>query len=116
MVPLFRELREYQRFTSWVLQAFLAGRATRIPDDEVDAETEVLRERRICRSNDAHVLALARTSGARLLFTNDRDLQRDFTNREILSGTRGRVYTTLVNAATSRTHRNLLNRTDLCTA
>ena len=113
---LLQELSGYSNFNRWFQQALAAGSVRRIPDAQVDAETANLQSRNICKSNDAHVLALAIVSGARLLFTNDRDLQDDFGNRGIVSGIRGRIYTTGVHQAVSRTHRNLLNRPDLCNA
>ena len=96
-----------------------------IPDDVIDAETAAIEAQGICRSNDAHVLALARVSGARLLYTNDRALQEDFNNPQLVSEPRGLVYTTLpiggrpyaaqrdANAVTDA-HRELLERADLC--
>ena len=36
------------------------------------------------RSNDLHILALARTSNATLLFSNDKKLHDDFRNRKLL--------------------------------
>ena len=108
------ELSGYQSFNSWLVQALIAGHARRIDDGEVDAATQALQEQRICRSDDEHVLALARISGARLLFTNDQDLQQDFTDRQIVGGTRGRIYTTIEHRDIRRSHRGLLNRTDLC--
>ena len=57
---------------------------------------------------------LAQVSGARLLFTNDRDLQRDFGDRRIIGGTRGRIYTTIERTDFRTAHRNLLKRADLC--
>lgn len=91
-----------------------AGRARRIPDEEVHSETEAIRSQGLLRSDDEHVLALARVSGARLLFTNDRDLQEDFGNRQIVGGTRGRVYTTRLSGDVRDAHRDLLGRRDLC--
>ena len=85
-----------------------------VGDDEVDLETSNLQDNANCRSDDAHVLALAKVSGARLLFTNDQALQNDFGNRGIVSGTRGKVYTTLKHQEIRRSHRDLLRRTDLC--
>lgn len=112
---LFRELIQNPNFRSFFEARQQAGRAIRIPDLVVDAAEDAL-ESMDTRSNDKHVLALARISGARLLFTNDRDLQDDFRNRNIIGGTRGRIYTTLQSSGISRTHRNLLNRNDLCAA
>ena len=50
------------------------------------------------RSDDPHVLALARTAGVRLLYTGDRDLMADFKNKELIDRPRGRVYTGAANA------------------
>ena len=112
---LLQELSEYGNFRIWLTQALLSSRAILITeDDKVGDETALLQSQGICKSNDAHVLALARVSGARLLFTNDRDLQADFGNRAIIGGARGRIYTTLLRKDVRPAHRNLLNRTDLC--
>ena len=110
---LFRELVQNPSFQRFFEARQQAGRAIRIPDAVGDAaETEL--QNLPVRSNDTHVLALARVSGARLLFTNDRALQDDFRDRSIIGGTRGRVYTTRERSDVRNTHRNLLNRADLC--
>ena len=111
---LLRELEGHQKFKDWFQQALLAGRARRIDDQYVNNEAETLRACGICRSNDEHVLALAKVSGARLLYTNDRALQDDFKNTLIVEGVRGRVYTTLQRGDVRRVHRDLLGRNDLC--
>ena len=111
---LLEELSEYWNFSRWFRRARRTGQVIRVSDDAVAAETTNLESRRICKSNDAHVLALARVSGARLLFTNDQALQEDFGNRAIIQEPRGRVYTTRLHQEVRRTHQNLLNRTDLC--
>ena len=108
------ELGGYHNFNSWLVQALIAGKARRISDDTVDAAMSSLQQRQVCRSDDEHILALAQVSGARLLFTNDRALQQDFRNQRIIGGTRGRVYTTIERKDIRPSHRNLLNRTDLC--
>ena len=95
-------------------QLRLKGRVRDIPDSVVDAETETLATGKICRSNDAHVLALARVSGARLLYTNDQALQEDFGDSQIVANPRGRVYTTRLRSDVRPTHRELLERVDLC--
>ncbi len=113
---LLRELRGYGDFNRWLRTALTRNIALAIDDDEVDIETQAIRDQRVCRSDDEHVVALARVSGARLLFTNDRALQDDFRNARIVPGTRGRIYTTVEFTDVRRTHRNLLRRTDLCAA
>lgn len=90
------------------------GRVRDVADGIVDAETETLAASQICRSNDAHVLALARVSGARLLYTNDQALQQDFGDPQIVTNPRGRVYTTRLRSDVRPTHRNILSRADLC--
>lgn len=111
---LLKELGRNVRFVGWLRNAQRMGLARHVPDDDVDAETKTLRSQSICRSNDEHILALARLSGARLLYTNDNALQDDFRDRRIVRGTRGRVYTTARSQNVTGAHRNLLNRTDLC--
>ena len=46
----------------------------------------------LCVSDDEHVIALARASGARLLCSEDQLLHADFRNRDLISGPRGAVY------------------------
>ena len=114
-----------QSFLRAYNQLMFNGRVRDIQDNVVYAETVALESRQICHSNDVHVLALARVSGARLLYTNDQALQEDFNNPQLVSEPRGRVYTTLpigrrsyaaqrdANTVTD-THRGLLERADLC--
>lgn len=78
----------------WLAAAIPAGRARRIRDAVVDKETESIRAGENCRSNDFHVIALARVSGARLLFTNDRTLEQDFKDRSLVPDPRGKIYKT----------------------
>lgn len=111
---LRQELSTSRAFRTWLQTALLYGRAQSIADEEVETETQKLRSQGICSSDDEHVLALAQVSGARLLYTNDRALQRDFKNRQIVSGVQGRVYTILRSEHVTPTHRDLLRRTDLC--
>ena len=113
---LFSELSQNAEFSSVFNGMVQAGRARRIPDKDVDAEEDAIRAEGVhMKSNDIHVLALARVSGARLLFTNDGNLQDDFRDRRIIRGTQGRVYNTQDPYHTvTKTHRALLNRTDLC--
>ena len=79
-----RELNRIADFKRVFAERLQAGRARRISDESVDSETDTVRSDGVCSSNDEHVLALARVSGARLLFTNDGDLQDDFRNPQIV--------------------------------
>ena len=82
------------------------GQLVPVRDAEVDAEAQRIEQGGKLRSDDPHILALARVSGARLLYTNDRDLQKDFRNSRLLRD--GRVYTTVTNAKFDRRKKVLL--------
>lgn len=71
----------------WVRQAIVGGKARSVNDEAVDAKTEEVHASGLCLSDDPHIIALALISGARLLYSNDRDLQRDFKNRELVPDT-----------------------------
>ena len=78
------------------------------------AKTQDLQDEGQCRSDDPHVLALAIVSGARLLYSNDAALQRDFKDKRLIDSPRGKVYSTLEGNNFQRAHQRLLQRTDLC--
>lgn len=79
------------------------GRAIVIPEERFTEDEASLRGRSDLRSDDPHVLALARVSGARLLYTGDTDLIADFKDKKIIDSPRGKVYSGAANA-------NLLSR------
>lgn len=56
----------------------------------IDAETIAIKS--ACTSNDAHVVALARISGARVVATKDIQLHVDIKNKTLLDNPRGSVY------------------------
>lgn len=101
-------------FRDWAVQAQLSGRMRVANKGEVDNKAAALSEAGACKSNDHHVVALAQVSGARLLYSNDRDLQDDFRDKDLIDNPRGRVYSTLGTDSFSRAHRDLLRRRDLC--
>ena len=111
---LLRELDRNRRFREWHQQAALAGRVQRLRDDAVDDRMRQLRDARACRSNDEHVVALALVGGARLLYSNDRDLQLDFKDKNLIDAPRGRVYSTRGRGELTRQHRSLLANRNLC--
>ncbi len=76
----------------------------------MDIEVKKLETQAVYQSDDSHVLALALVSGARLLFSNDQLLQKDFKNPKIINSGkgRGRVYSTALSKDVSSTHRSLL--------
>ncbi len=85
---------EYERLRSIqpiILELDRAGRCRQLDDGAVDGEAMHLTREGLCRSDDEHILAVARVSGVRLLCSNDTDLHADFTNPRILSP-KGSVY------------------------
>ena len=109
---------ELARSTSGLEKLFqqlgLAGRMTIEDKDEVLGKTEELLRKGLCRSDDEHVIALAQVSGARLLFTNDGDLQDDFKNYRLIDNPRGKIYTTRINKKFNEPKRKLLRQKELC--
>ena len=83
-----RKLEDYYR----------AGRAQLVPASRFAQDEAELKASGELRSDDPHVLALARESGARLLYTGDNKLIADFGNRRIIQKPRGKVYSGAANA------------------
>lgn len=87
---LARELDKVQAAAVQLAELRRSGRASFVPDEKIEAEVACLPD---ChRSNDPHVLALARLTGARLLCTEDCDLIADFKDRHLIPAPKGRVY------------------------
>ena len=77
---------------------FRAGKARLVPEDRFAKDEAELKASGELRSDDPHVLALARESGARLLYTGDNKLIADFRDPRIIQKPRGRVYKGAANA------------------
>lgn len=112
-------IRSGQQMQRWFAELQRGGRLTVHSDEDVDAmEADLLARRRgaadACESDDHHIIALARATGARLLYTNDSALQADFDNKRLVDSPRGKVYSTSVTSDFSRDRRRLLAQTDLC--
>jgi hypothetical protein len=86
---------EYKRMDAFwriLLRLDQQGSARQVPDQDVQAETERLVQLNVCASDDPHIIALARIGKVRLLCTNDQALTDDFTNPDLISEPRGKVY------------------------
>ena len=110
---LLRELELSSGFSVWAAAALRAGKMRIVNEGKVIGRTEELIEEGRCRSNDPHVLALAQISGARLLYSNDKDLQQDFKDSRLIHP-EGYVYSTLKGKKLTSTHKRHLGRRDLC--
>ena len=112
---LLEELERSARgFNEWVRNASLYGRARLIDADQVAEQTAQVEKDGAYTSDDPHVLALAQVSGARLLYSNDAELQKDFKRKRLINNPPGKVYSTLKDKAFTSTHRGLLEASDLC--
>ena len=77
---------------------YRAGKARLVPASRFAEDEAKLKASGKLRSNDSHVLALARVSGARLLYTKDSDLITDFKDHRLISNPRGKIYSGAANA------------------
>ena len=105
-------------FRDWASQAANSGKLRTLKEGEVSARTKRIEHERRHGSNDAHILAVAQISGARLLYTNDEDLQKDFRDRKLINNPPGKIYSTDKDSNPDKeftsAHRRLLGRKDLC--
>lgn len=68
------------------------GQARTVDDHLVEQEIAVVIAKGLCRSNDEHVIALARVARVGLLCADDAALKQDFKTRELINNPRGKVY------------------------
>ena len=101
-------------FRQWATGALLAGKLRIVDYDQVHRRTLKIQGQAQFESDDPHLLALAQISGSRLLYSNDRDLHRDFRKKVLIDKPRGKVYSTLQTKNFTSTHRRLLQQRDLC--
>ena len=100
------------RYEEWAEEAVLDGRLRVADISRVAAETDRLRKSGDCKSNDEHVIALAIISGARMLYSHDRDLQVDF--KSLLPGLPGKVFPTGTSKNAGRNRKGMLQSDVLC--
>jgi len=87
-----QEIARDDRARRWFVTLERSGRARSIDKTDVDAEEIQVRRSKLCASDDEHLIALARMSGARVFCTEDKTLFEDVRNARLLSRPRGRVY------------------------
>lgn len=104
---LAKELNQVQGARRYLRALQQAGRAILFPESEVNEEETRVWNTGLCKSDDPHVIALTRISGARTLCSRDKDLHDDFKNRKLLSNPRATVYQ-------NPAHAHLLRHTQSC--
>lgn len=95
------------RIKRWMLELIRNGSAVQYPNDKINSEAGGLDRAGSCTSDDSHIIALARRSGSRLLYTKDAKIQQDFKNKRLLDRPRGKIYS-------SRRNQDLLERCPQC--
>jgi hypothetical protein len=104
---LAAELARVEKARRYLRTLLQAGLARFFTNEAIRVEEATVAGTGLCRSNDPHVVALARVSGARILCTRDRKLQRDFRDHQLISNPRGSIYQ-------RREHANLLRHSSSC--
>jgi hypothetical protein len=89
---LSEEIDKVDKAKRFVRALSQAGHAKLISSALINKDAEEVRTQ--CKSNDNHVIALARISGARLLCSHDKELHKDFRNVSIVPEPRGHIYQT----------------------
>lgn len=82
----------HPRLDDWLRTVKLAGMLRQAEDQAVDQIEANLVAGNRCRSNDAHIIALAIISGARLLYSRDQILHQDFRDKTLIDNPRGKIY------------------------
>ena len=111
----FRELCKTSA-NELIQELIFSGKMRKEDEQEVDALTAKLENEGGFISDDPHILALAQVSGARLLYSNDKKLHKDFKNKKLIDNPQGKSYSTIRGGGFKDSHKNLLRlkRKDLC--
>lgn len=107
------------RMQEWIRELSYTGSLTEVDSALVNHEAEAIRKMRSTgtlrvRSNDIHLLALARIAGARLLFSRDRKLRDDFKDPLLINGPRGKVLNSTLDSNLTRARKAMLDDRSLC--
>lgn len=89
---LRREYLKSKEVMKQLVELDRKSRARIVSDAQVDEATAVLKASGLCRSNDAHVIALAKVGKVALLCACDKELKRDFKTKALIDKPRGKVY------------------------
>ena len=88
---LKEELFNKEMIRKWAYTAINDGRLKEYSNENVTKVIKNLKKEKL-KSNDLHIIDLARASGARLLYSDDSDLQDDFKNKNFINNPAGKIY------------------------
>ena len=103
----YDELKRVGRAAIFIQQLARAGHALQFRKESIEAEEKVVAQFNLMRSDDPHVIALARISGARVVCTDDVALIDDFKNTRLVPSPKGKVYR-------RKNHQNVLGHSKGC--
>ena len=108
------ELTHDGRFRAWSETAIQYGRLQLVDGAKINERAAELHRKNACISDDEHVIALAQLSGARLLFSNEPNLHKDFKSKILIDEPRGKVFSTKDGKEFTSGHKRLLANRTLC--
>ncbi len=88
---LTKELFNKDDLKRWASVAINDGSLLKKENENINKAINNLKKEKL-KSNDPHIIALAKVSGARLLYSEDGPLIEDFTNKELINNPRGKIY------------------------
>lgn len=104
-----REVQKSSRMRDLMGEYRRANRAELVPFDAIKQAETTLTEERI-RSDDKHILALAKACHALVLCSNDKDLQKDFLDTQLLPKVGKRSRAVYPDKGPRRLQRDFLDR------
>ena len=104
---LTQELNKNRQVRDWLIRNARRANLMIFDKELVDLKEKEVEDWDL-KSNDPHIIALALVSGARLLYSNDLSLQKDFSNARFVGNPKGKVYTTAKYSKYDQVKKNLL--------
>ena len=102
-------IRDDKRILDWLAEAVSSAKVFVISDQKIKESEKIIDSVQL-KSNDYHIITLALASGARLLYSKDKDLHTDFKSPDVIGNPRGSVYSTIKSGDLDDNKRRLLRR------
>ena len=105
--PLKKELFEVKRMRGLIKEWERRGQLVEFDDGRIKTCEKKIKDG--CKSNDAHIVALAIESKANVIVTEDQDLIKDLKNHKLV-GNEIKIYKKPENARPARPHKDMHKR------
>jgi hypothetical protein len=93
------EITKIEKYSRLLFELKRSGKIINYGASAVDVEERKILAAGVCTSNDQHMIALAKVSGARVLYSHDAALIEDFKNKTLIDKPRGKIYSSKRNVA-----------------